>query len=343
MKIGINGFGRIGKAIFRINHLKKYFDVVAINDINRDNKNLAYQLKYDSTYGRLPDTIKGNTKGIVINDNEIKVFHEKDIFNVPWNKHAVDVVIDASGIHSNVLNARMIKDVGKCIVTHSPDENLVDRSIIMGVNENTLTNSDFLISSSICDANAFAPVINVLNEKFGVRHGFLTTMHPWLNYQNLLDGQAISFGYPGTTYGKYELGRASTQSLIPKPTSCITATCMVLPFLKNKFLSMSYRIPTTIVSSCDISVKLDSPATKEIIGWIFKKQQQQQQYKIFCNNSEPLVSIDFVKSDYSAIVDHRWTMVNDDNYVKMVLWYDNEWGYSHRVVDLVSYIGENKL
>ena len=271
------------------------------------------------------------------------MFHKNSIFNVPWSEHEVDVVIDASGIHSNVLNARVIKDIGKCIVTHSPGEELVDKSVIIGVNEKTIKKNDFLISSSICDANAFAPVINVLNKKFGVRHGFLTTLHPWLNYQNLLDGQAISFGYPGTTYGRYELGRASTQSLIPKPTSCITATCMVLPFLKNKFLSMSYRIPTTIVSSCDISVKLNNPATKEIITWIFNRQQKQQKYKIFYNNVEPLVSIDFAKSDYSAIVDHRWTMVNGDNYVKMVLWYDNEWGYSCRVVDLVNYIGENKL
>lgn len=291
----------------------------------------------------MPDVIKGNTNGIVINNEEVKVFHKNSIFNVPWSKHEVDVVIDASGIHSNVLNARVIKDIGKCIVTHSPGEELVDKSVIIGVNEKTIKKDDFLISSSICDANAFAPVINVLNKKFGVRHGFLTTLHPWLNYQNLLDGQAISFGYPGTTYGRYELGRASTQSLIPKPTSCITATCMVLPFLKNKFLSMSYRIPTTIVSSCDISVKLNNPATKEIITWIFNRQQKQQKYKIFYNNVEPLVSIDFAKSDYSAIVDHRWTMVNGDNYVKMVLWYDNEWGYSCRVVDLVNYIGENKL
>ena len=291
----------------------------------------------------MPDVIKGNTNGIVINNEEVKVFHKNSIFNVPWSKHEVDVVIDASGIHSNVLNARVIKDIGKCIVTHSPGEELVDKSVIIGVNEKTIKKNDFLISSSICDANAFAPVINVLNKKFGVRHGFLTTLHPWLNYQNLLDGQAISFGYPGTTYGRYELGRASTQSLIPKPTSCITATCMVLPFLKNKFLSMSYRIPTTIVSSCDISVKLNNPATKEIITWIFNRQQKQQKYKIFYNNVEPLVSIDFAKSDYSAIVDHRWTMVNGDNYVKMVLWYDNEWGYSCRVVDLVNYIGENKL
>lgn len=340
MKVGINGFGRIGKAIFRINHLKKYFDIVAINDINRDNKNLAYQLKYDSTYGRLPDTIEGNENGIVVNGKEIKVFHEKDIFNVPWNKYDIDIIVDASGIHSNVLNARMIKDVGKCIITHSPEKKLVDKHIIVGINENTITNEDFLISSSICDANAVAPILNILDKKYGVEHGFLVTLHAILGYQQLLDGQSVSFGYPGTTHGRYELGRSSLNSLIPKPTSCIDATCKVLPEMRNKFLSMSYRIPTTIVSAADLSIKLGNNVTKKELLEVFKDKIRSQKYHILKMNNEPLVSIDFKKSDYSAVIDERWLMINDGNYVKLVLWYDNEWSYSSRTVDLVKHVGE---
>jgi glyceraldehyde 3-phosphate dehydrogenase len=223
-------------------------------------------------------------------------------------------------------------------VTHSPEPSLIDKSIIMGVNEKTLKKEDYLISSSICDANAFAPTVNVLNKHYGVNHGFITTLHPWLNYQNLLDGASKSFGYPGTTYGQYELGRASLSSLIPKPTSCVLATEKVLPDLKGKFLSVSYRVPTSIVSSCDVSVKLNKNVTETGVTELFKRLEKEQEYKIFHNNFEPLVSIDFVKSNYSAIIDQRWTMVNNDNYLKMILWYDNEWGYSNRVVDLVDYI-----
>lgn len=335
MRVGINGFGRIGKAIFRINNAKKYFDVVAINDINTDVKNLAYQLKYDSTYGKLDDTITANKKGIEVNGNNITVYHKKEINDVPWD---VDIVIDSSGVHSNIINARKIRGTKHCIITHSPEKDLVDKFIIMGVNEKTLREKDYLISSSICDANAFAPTINVLDKVFGVSHGFVTTLHPWLNYQNLLDGQAVSFGYPGTTYGQYELGRASLQSLIPKPTSCVSATAKVLSGIEKKFLCFSYRVPTSIVSSCDISVKLDKKVDVDTILDLFKFEEENQKYDIFHNNFEPLVSIDFAKSDYSAIIDHRWTMVNNDNYLKIVLWYDNEWGYSHRVVDLVDYL-----
>jgi glyceraldehyde 3-phosphate dehydrogenase len=210
----------------------------------------------------------------------------------------------------------------------------------MGVNENKITQKDFIISSSICDANSFSPTMNVLNREFGVDHGFLTTLHPWLNYQNLLDGPSTSFAYPSETYHNYVLGRASPPSLIPKPTSCIPATCKVLPELKGKFLSLSYRIPTAIVSSADVSVKLKTKITKDAIIDIFNEEAKKQKYNIFYNNHEPLVSTDFTASDFSAIIDHRWTMVNNSNYLKLILWYDNEWGYSSRVVDMIAYISE---
>ena len=344
LKVGINGFGRIGRAIFRINLEKKYFKVVAINDINPSNENLAYLLKYDSIYGRLDFNISSDENTLFIEDcNTIKVYHKAHIDAVPWNESDVDLIIDASGIHNNLVLGENIKkqNVKANIITHAPD-NYIDKTIIFGVNEDQIDlKTDFMISSSICDAVAFSPLIHALNNEFGVDHGFLTTLHPWLNYQCLLDGPSRSFAYPGTVYSNFALGRASTNALIPKTTSCIRAASKVLDYLNDKFQSLSYRVPTPIVSSADISVKLNKKTSKQEVIEYFKEKQKRQTHKIFYNNFESLVSVDFIKSEYSAIIDHRWTNVNVFNYLKLILWYDNEWGYSCRVVDLVKMVEEH--
>ena len=336
--VGINGFGRIGRAVFRKVLESKDFDIAVINDINPDNNNIAYQLKYDSLYGILNKEVKANESGMVVDGKKILIYHEKNIDDVPWEIHDASNVVDASGVHENVVRARNLKNkVRHAIITHSPEDGLLDRSVIMGVNENEIDDkNDLVISNSICDANAFGPVMNVLNREFGVEHGFITTLHPWLAYQNLLDGPSPSFSYPGHIYSNYIFGRASTFSLLPKPTTTVEATCKVLKFLKGKFDSFSYRVPTATVSSSDISVKLGKKAKVEEIRKLFENEAKKQKYKIFYNNYDPLVSIDFKGMEYSAIVDHRWTTINDGNYLKLILWYDNEWGYSCRVVDLVS-------
>jgi len=339
--IGINGFGRIGRAIFRILMQKKLFDVAVINDINPDNNNIAYQLRYDSIYGRLEEEITADDESISLNGNKVYVYHEKNIDNVPWEKHGVQRVIDSSGVFDNVTHARKLKEqkIKQVIITHAPDEKILDRSVIMGVNEDEIDmENDFVISSSICDANAFAPVAKALEEEFGIDHGFITTVHPWLAYQNLLDGTSVSWSLPGHVNCHYTLGRASTYSILPKPTSTVTATCKVLKSLNGKFSSFSYRIPTPIVSSSNISVKLNKKVSADDIKNLFNKKAKEQKYNVFYNNNEPLVSIDFKGSEYSVIVDHRWIEVNEGNFVRLILWYDNEWGYSSRVVDLVNYL-----
>jgi len=339
--VGINGFGRIGRAIFRILLQKKYFDILVINEINPDNKNIAYQLQYDSLYGKLDDKISADAESITVNGKKIYVYHEKSIDDVPWEKHNVSRVIDSSGVFDNVIRSRNLRDKGvkQAIITHSPDEKALDKSIIMGVNEHDLdVKKDMVISSSICDSVAFAPVAKALLDNYGIDHGFLTTLHPWLQYQNLLDGPSISWSMPGHTDSHYILGRASTFSLMPKPTSTVTAACKVLKALDHKFHSFSYRVPTATVSSSDISVKLNKKVTKEEVVEMFKRMEQKQKLKIFYNNFDPLVSIDFKGMEHSAIIDHRWTTINDGNYLKLILWYDNEWGYSCRVVDMVNYI-----
>ncbi len=336
-RVGINGFGRIGRAVFRINEKDPRFDIVAVNDINPDPENLVYLLKYDSTYGRL------ETKLRVVEDRiegcrvPLRTFCEKRMANVPWADLDVDVVIDASGVHENVVSARscLTGSVKKVIVTHSPDE--VDRTLILGANEEIYDpETDHVVSASICDANALAPVLRRLNEAYGVKHGFVTTLHPWLSYQNLLDGPAKSQSYPGDIYHHYALGRASLPNLIPKPTTAVSATVRVLPWLEGLVHGFSYRTPTMTVTSANLTAELGKEVGREEVNDLFRKAARENGVFGFCE--EPLVSMDYAGTSESVIVDGRWTEVVGDGFVRLVLWYDNEYGYSTRVCDLVPFV-----
>lgn len=342
IRIGINGFGRIGRAVFRIALANRNIEIVSINDINPDIHNLAYLMKYDSTYGKLDRSVEVEGSSLCMgNEKNIRVHKYQNIDEVPWEMDGVDIVVDSSGIRNNRHLARnMIKrGVRHCIVTNAPASEEIDRTVIMGVNHDELNmKRDYLIASSICDSNAFVPVASLIDRNFGIEHGFLTTLHPWLNYQNVLDGPSISYATPGQIHDYYALGRASTVSLIPKTTSAISASCVVLKHLTGKFMSMSYRVPTMIVSSADVYIKLSKKTDVAEIKNMFMEAEKKQKWKTIHNNDEPLVSADFIGCEYSAVVDHRWIMMNSDNYLKVVLWYDNEWGYSHSVVELIEYI-----
>jgi glyceraldehyde 3-phosphate dehydrogenase len=347
LRIGINGFGRIGRAIFRINTISKIFEVVAINDTNPSSDNLAYMLKYDSTYGKMENEITCESGNLLLdNQKPIPIHHDQSIKDVPWEKYDVDIIIDSSGIFENIKHKNILlgKGIKHQIVTNTPESEFINKYVVLGVNESELFEGEnFLISSSICDANAFSPVMNIINSNYGIDHGFLTTLHPWLAYQNLLDGPSRSYAYPGTIHENFSLGRASVNAMIPKTTSAIRASKKVLPFLEDKFQSLSFRVPTSIVSAADVSVKLVKATTKEDIITNFSQYEEQQKYRIIHNNFAPLVSTDYIKSNYSAIIDHSWTQINDANYLKLILWYDNEWGYSSRVLDVIRYIEENSI
>ena len=340
MKVAINGFGRIGRVLHRIINERSNINLVAINDINPDIDNLAYLANYDSTYGPLEK--KYSSKGDILfnEDSSFKVFSEEDISNVPWDELEVDVLIDSSGISKNLEKASLLKGkINQVIVTNSPDEKLVDKTVIFGVNHEDIDQgNDFLISSSICDATAFAPLIKLINDKFGVENGFLTTLHPWLGYQNLLDGPSKSYSAPGEIYDEYALGRSSLMNLIPKNTSAISATYKVLPELKGKFMAVSYRVPTMIVSSADSTLILKNQVSKEeLISLLLETEENNP--NIITNNTEALVSSDFTKNTSSVIVDHRFLKI-ENKYLKLLTWYDNEWGYSSRVVDLVEFLAK---
>lgn len=342
LRVGINGFGRIGRAIFRKNLSAKAFQVVAINDINPDIGNVVYQLNYDSIYGTLENKFGVAFGNRIVGQNlEIEYFNQDTIDAVPWDKSGVDVVIDATGVQQNVASARNVLDSQKVqfvFITHSPDE--VDFTLVLGANEEKLSPQKHqLIASSICDATAIAPCLKLLDENLTINNGYVTTLHPWLSYQNLMDGPASSWSRPGEIYHHYALGRSMVGNMIPKPTSAIEATCKVLEKLTPKDIgSFSYRTPLPLVCSADITLNLKTKTTASDIQKLFLEAERSQKWNIFHNTTEPLVSSDFKQSEFSAVVDHRWTDVIGGTMLKLVIWYDNEWGYASRVVDQVQFV-----
>jgi glyceraldehyde 3-phosphate dehydrogenase len=341
MRIGINGYGRIGRVLHRILSRNTGSELVAINDINPDKNNIAYLANYDSTYGPLEDKFNIKDNRLVNSKESIEIFHENSIDNIPWRDLGVELVIDSSGISDNLLRARSLEGVVEnVIVTNSPSEDLIDKTVIFGVNHEDICRDDFLISSSICDATAFAPLAKLINQSLGIKQGFLTTLHPWLGYQNLLDGPSKSYSAPGEIYDEYTLGRSSLNNLIPKNTSAISATYKVIPELRDKFLAVSYRVPTSIVSSADSTLILERETSLDEIKSLLTEAEKENP-SIFLNNHEALVSTDLTKCDKSVVIDHRFLSVKG-NYLKLLTWYDNEWGYSSRVIDLVGYLSDRR-
>lgn len=338
LRIGINGFGRIGRAIYRINHEKKYFDIVAINDINPDNRNMAYLLQYDTTYGRFPLKVIDTKNSLKVGNKTIGIHHANIISNVPWEKYDVDLVIECSGVKDNLLHLEELKNkIRNVIVTYDPGK--IAQTIIFGVNEKKLNpKKNFLLSSSICDSVALSPIVKTIENTHKIITGYLITLHPWLGYQNLLDGPSKSWSQPGDIYSHYALGRSSPMNIIPKSTSAVIAAEKVLPNLTQRVSSFSFRVPTNIVSSATLVLQLDKSITQKQLINKFKTFEKKQKYKIIKNTTEPLTSADYIGEEYSTIIDHRWTRTNNGHLIKLVYWYDNEWGYSSNVINLIKEI-----
>ena len=224
------------------------------------------------------------------------------------------------------------------VVTHTCPS--ADFTLVFGATERAFDPARHkVISTSICDASAAAPVLKVLHEAFGLEYGFITTLHPWLSYQNLMDGPARSQSYPGATYSHYPLGRASVGALIPKPTTVVAACERIVPELAGVLKCMSYRVPTPCVSSADLSLHLERPATEEAVLAAFRALRASQGARpVVRITDEPLISVDYLGDEHSCIIDTRWLMLNRERQLKVVLWYDNEWGYSSRVVDALDLI-----
>ena len=337
-KLGINGFGRIGRAVARANQIKRKFELVAVNDINPHIDNMAYLLKYDSTYGHYPVDVLAGVESLIIDGKHVAYSSEPDISDVSWDSQKVDVVVDSSGIAKNIdLSHKVISSSGvsKVVVTHSSDS--VDNEVVMGVNCDSLSSDDNVVSNSICDANAIAHVMKWINDEYGVESGSITTLHPWLSYQNIVDGPAISQSNPGVVWKDFSLGRSSVSSVIPKNTTAMTAVEKVIPALKGKVMSFSYRIPTGIVASSDLTIRIKKQICQEDLVTFINGKINESPY--VSANSESLISHDYEGNDSSAIIDMQWLKVQGD-MIKIVLWYDNEFGYSSRVLDLAAKLAE---
>ena len=338
--VAINGFGRIGRCVARLCQDDPTLNLVAVNDVLADRENLAYLYNYDSTYGRAaaPARTSENANKLQIDGSDIDFFSDADISAVPWEATGADVVIDASGVTRNVAGCQTLTkrgSVANAVVTHVP-ANDIDRYLIMGINDTAFDpTTDSVVSSSICDANAIAHVLQVLDTHLGLVSGFVTPLHPWLSYQNLLDKPLSSQANPGHYWSDYSLGRASMGTLIPKKTTAISALGPVMPEIAERISAFSYRVPTAIVASADMTLKVAKSASRDEVAAILENFASNSPY--VTTNHESLTAIDYVGTAWSATIDMQWTEVKDD-MIKVVLWYDNEWGYASRVLDVVRHI-----
>lgn len=342
IRIGINGFGRIGRAVFRNNEDQGLFEIAAVNDVDPDISNHSYLLKYDSVYGRFKAdlSVDHNDHALIVNGKKAGFYSFTDISDVPWQAHDIDVLIDATGVSHNVVSSKELIARGvikKVIVTHVPREG-VDLVLIFGSNEDEYDPlKDSIISTSICDAVAAVPVLSLIEKEYGIEDGYITTLHPWLSYQNLLDGTVRSVSSPGHYWSDFALGRSSPFSLIPKETTLVEAISLVLPDVASRLQAISFRVPTNIVCAADLTLTLKKTVTDQEMNSLLNEAAHKNP-RIIGYEEDSLVSIDFLGIEQSVVVDGRWTRVNASNQVKLVLWYDNEWGYTHRVLDAVKLV-----
>lgn len=327
IKVGINGFGRIGRNVFRAGLKDKEIDFVAVNDIT-DAETLAHLLKYDSIYGILPG-VKAEGDTIFVQERSLKVLKEKDPSNLPWRKLGVDIVIESTGIFIDKEGATKHLTAGaKKVIISAPAEN-EDITIVMGVNEDKyLPEKHRIISNASCTTNCLAPVAKVLNDFFGIEKGTMTTIHSYTADQRLMD----------SPHKDLRRARAAALSIIPTKTGATKAVSLVIPELKGKLNGMAFRVPTPNVSVVDLAVLLKRKVSVEEINQAFKEASQGDLKGILDYTEEPLVSKDFNGNSNSSIVDGLSTMVIADNLAKIIAWYDNEWGYSCRIIDLLKYI-----
>ncbi len=340
IKVGINGLGRIGRHLFKMCIDDPLIEIVGINELNPDLNNWAYMLNYDSIYGQSKYKSEIKNEKIICNSKTISTSMSKDITKVKWNDWGAEIIIDASGVLENTLKSRKIikgKSAKKIIFTNSPGN--IDFTMVLGVNEHEYDPKKHnLIGASICDATAIAPVSKIIDSLYKVRLGYVTTLHPWLSYQNLMDGPSSSWSVPGEVYHHYALGRSAIGNMIPKPTSAMDAVFKVLPSLTKNIGSFSYRTPTQIIASADISFLVDTSTNKNELIKSLIEFQNSQKYPILKFTNKPLVSMDYIGEKFSAIVDTRWLDVINSELIKIVLWYDNEYGYSCNVINQIKYI-----
>src|SRR5262245_26772096 len=333
IKVGINGFGRIGRNVFRAAMNRGDLDFVAVNDIT-DTRTLAHLLKYDSVLGNLEADIKASDKSITVNGDEFQVFSERDPGKIDWASVGAEVVIESTGLFTNREHAaKHLHDSVKKVIITAPAKN-EDVTVVLGVNEKAYDPREHqVISNASCTTNCLAPIAKVLHDNLTIRKGLMNTVHSYTNDQRLLD----------LPHSDLRRARAASLSIIPTSTGAAKAIGLVLPELKGKLDGISLRVPTPNVSIVDFVAEVDKNTSKEEVNAAMKKAAEGPLKGILQYSEEPLVSVDFRGNPHSSILDAPYTSVIEGNMVKLLSWYDNEWGYSCRVVDLIKYIAEQGL
>ncbi len=333
VKVAINGFGRIGRNALKILLDRRDAEVVAINDIT-DAKTLAHLLKYDSSYGIYDKNVKAGENSIFINSREIPVFAEKDPANLPWKKLGVDVVIESTGFFTKPEDASVHIAAGaKKVVISAPAKGDGAKTVVLGVNEEVVDEEDNILSNASCTTNCIAPIMKVLEDEFGIEKAMMTTVHSYTGSQRILDAPAKDL----------REARSAAENIVPTTTGASKAAAKTIPSLEGKFNGLSVRVPTPVVSLSDITAVLKRDTTKEELAKLFEKVSKEPYYEgIIGVTNEELVSSDFIGDPHSCIVDLPLIDVVDGNMVKIVAWYDNEWGYSNRLVELTVDFGKGK-
>jgi len=329
-KIGINGFGRIGRNAFKIAFERGDVEIVAINDLT-DTKTLAYLLKHDSNYGTYHHEVGFDETGIIVNGTHVKVLAEKDPAALPWGELGVELVIESTGRFTAKEDAELhIKAGAKRVVISGPSKSDGVDTIVLGTNEDSIEGASEVVSNASCTTNSLGVVMAILDAEFGVEKSLLTTVHSYTASQALQDAPSKDV----------REGRNAAENMVPTSTGAAIAVTKVLPQLVGKFDGLSIRVPTAVVSISDITVLLSRDTTVEEINTVFKKAANEPFYQgILGVSDEPLVSRDYIGDSHSGIVDLLLTKVVGGNLAKIMVWYDNEWGYSNRLVELVADIG----
>jgi glyceraldehyde 3-phosphate dehydrogenase len=324
-KIGINGFGRIGRLAFRAAVGRKDVEVVGINDLV-DPEYMAYMLKYDSVHGRFEGTVEVKDGNLIVNGKKIRVTAEKDPSNLKWNEVGADIVIESTGLFLTKADAQKHITAGaKKVVMSAPAKDDTP-TFVMGVNHKKLTKDHTIVSNASCTTNCLAPIAKVLNDKFGIVEGLMTTVHAVTATQKTVDGPSAK---------DWRGGRAAYDNIIPSSTGAAKAVALVLPELKGKLTGMSFRVPVSDVSVVDLTVRLDKPASAEAIKAAMKEASEGELKGILGYTEDEVVSQDFRGDARTSIFDAKAGISLNDHFAKVVSWYDNEWGYSNKLVDLV--------
>jgi glyceraldehyde 3-phosphate dehydrogenase len=324
-KVAINGFGRIGRNVFRIASKRSEVEVVALNDMFTADQ-LAHLLKYDSVYGRFDGTVEVVKDGLKVNGKSIQVSSEKDPSKLPWKALGIDIVIESTGVFRKREQCAMHLEAGaKKVILTVPAKDEIDRTIVLGVNDEMLKSEDQIVSNASCTTNCLAPITKVLHDNFTIKSGLMTTVHAYTSDQRLID----------SPHSDMRRARAAALNIIPTTTGAAKAIGKVIPDLNGKLDGMAMRVPTPTGSIVDFTAQIEKDASIEAINAAMKKAAQGSMKGILQYCDDPIVSSDIVANPHSSIFDSLATMVVGGKLVKLVSWYDNEWGYSNRVVDLI--------